>query len=92
VLFVRDPELLDMVAISDRRRPRTAQSLDRVFEKVKPILNREPAVDRPVTGIELPTALIARVTNMPDAEQRIRTIVEYKMSARRQADRGQGDC
>lgn len=91
VLFVRDPELLDMAVIADRRKPNTVQTLDGVFEKVKPILKREPTPERPAREIELPAALVAKVAAMPDAEQRIRAIVEYKMSARSQADDLQKD-
>jgi len=61
----------------------TEQSLQRLFEKVKPILNRQSASKPIVRELELPAALVAKVTKMPDAEQRIRTIVEFKLSATR---------
>lgn len=84
VLFVRDPELLGIAQISDRRRLDMEQSLERVFEKVKPILNRQSALEPPISKPELPAAFLAKVAAMPDAERRIRAIVEFKLSARKQ--------
>lgn len=53
-----------------------------VFEKVKPILRRKPESAHPVAPFELPADLRARIAAMPDAEQRIRAIVEFKLSAK----------
>jgi len=86
VVFIRDPELAGIAEIADRREPDIVQSLDRVFEKVKPILNRGSASEPPIREFELPASLMAKVGNMPDAEQKIRAIVEFKLSARKQAN------
>lgn len=88
MLFVRDPELLGIAQIANRRRLGMEQSLDRVFEKVEPILNRQSATQSPVRESELPAALLEKVAAMPDAEQKIRAIVEFKLSARKRADDG----
>jgi len=86
VLLIRDPELAGIAEIADRRQPDIVQSLDRVFEKVKPILDRRSASEPPIREFELPASLMAKVASMPDAEQKIRTIVEFKLSARKQAN------
>lgn len=86
ILLVRDPELVGIIQTAHRRRLDTEQSLERVFEKVKPILNRQSASEPPIRERELPAALVAKVAKMPDAEQRIRTIVEFKLLARKRVN------
>jgi len=85
VRFVRDPELAGILEMADRRKLDAVQSLDRIFERVKPILDRGSASEPPIREFELPASLKAKVASMPDAEQKIRTIVEFKLSARKQA-------
>jgi len=63
------------------------ESLDRVFERVRPILNRKPVSESSIRYPDLPPALKAKVLAMPDAEDRIRAIVEFKLSARPHADK-----
>ena len=82
---VRDPDLFAIAEIAHRRRLNTEWSLDSVFEKVKPILQRKPELTLPSQACELPAELKARVAAMPDPEQRIRAIVEFKLSAIRQS-------
>jgi len=86
MLFVRDPDLLGIAQMADRRRLDMEQSLERVFEKVKPILNRQSATESYITEPELPPDLLAKVAAMPDPEQRIRAIVEFRLSARKQTN------
>ena len=71
--------------IAQRRRLDTEQSLEAVFEKVRPVLERETASARPIQTSELPADLEARIRAMPDPEQRIRAIVEFKLSTKTQA-------
>ena len=80
----RDPDLLAIAEIAQRRRLDTERPLETVFEKVKPILHREAESAHPVPASELPADLKARITAMPDPEQRIRAIVEFKLSAKTQ--------
>ena len=56
--------------------------MESVFEKVKPILERKPEPAYLVQALELPAELKTRIAAMPDPEQRIRAIVEYKLSVR----------
>lgn len=81
----RDPDLFAIAEIAHRRRLDAERSLESVFEKVKPILRREPEAAHPVEAFELPAELKARVAAMSDPEQRIRAIVEYKLSTRTQS-------
>ena len=78
----RDPDLVAMANIAQQRRLETARSLETVFEKVKPILRREKEPSCPVHVTELPPDLKARIAAMPNPEQRIRAIVEFRLSAR----------
>jgi len=78
----RDPDLLAIAEIAHRRRLGTERSLESVFEKAKPILERKPEPAYLVQALELPAELKARVAAMSDPEQRIRAIVEYKLSVR----------
>jgi hypothetical protein len=85
----RDPDLLAMANIAQQRRLDAARSLENVFEKAKPILRRgkEPAC--PVQVAELSPDLKSRIAAMPNPEERIRAIVEFRLSAR--TDSGQHD-
>ena len=78
----RDPELVAIAEIVQRRKLDTERSLETAFEKARPILERETASARPIQTAELPADLEARVRAMPDPEQRIRAIVEFKLSHR----------
>ena len=66
-----------------------SESLERVFERVKPILNREPVSESPTRYPDLPPALKTKVPAMPDADERIRAIVEFRLSARPHVDKDQ---
>jgi hypothetical protein len=81
----REPGLLAIAEIAHRRRLDTERSLERVFEKAKPILERKPEPAYLVQVLKLPAELKARVAAMSDPEQRIRAIVEYKLSTRTQS-------
>jgi hypothetical protein len=81
----RDSDLLAIAEIAHRRRLDAERSLESVFEKVKPILKREPEAAHPVETFELPADLKTRIAAMPDPEERIRAIVEYKLSTRTQS-------
>jgi hypothetical protein len=78
----RDPDLLAIAEIAHRRRLDTGRSLESMFEKAKPILRREPEAAHPVEVSKLPADLKTRIAAMLDPEQRIRAIVEYKLSVR----------
>jgi hypothetical protein len=80
----RDPDLFAIAEIAHRRLD-AERSLESVFEKAKPILRREPEAAHPVEAFELPADLKTRIAAMPDPEQRIRAIVEYKLSTRTQS-------
>jgi len=82
MLSARDPDLLAVAEIAYQRRLDKARSLETVFEKVKPILQRKKEPAHPVHVAKLPPDLKARVAGMPDPEQRIRAIVEFRLSAR----------
>jgi hypothetical protein len=81
----RDPELVAIAEIAQQRRLDTERSLEAAFEKARLVLERETASARPVQTSELPADLEARVRAMPDPEQRIRAIVEFKLSTRTQS-------
>ena len=81
----RDPDLLAIAEIAHRRRLDTERSLESVFEKAKPILRREPEAAHPVEAFELPADLKTRIAAMRDPEERIRAIVEFKLSVRTQS-------
>jgi hypothetical protein len=75
-----------MAEIANQKKLGAERSLDSVFEKVRPILYREPdSAPPPVQIAELPADLKARIVEMPDAEQRIRAIVEFKLSSKTQS-------
>jgi hypothetical protein len=78
----RDPDLLAIAEIAHRRRLDAERSLESVFEKAKPILERKPEPAYLVQALELPAELKTRIAAMPDPEERIRAIVEYKLSVR----------
>ena len=78
----RDPDLLAIAETAHRRRLDAERSLESVFEKAKPILRREPEAAHPLEAFELPADLKTRIAAMPDPEQRIRAIVEFKLSVR----------
>jgi hypothetical protein len=78
----RDPDLLAIVEIAHRRSLDAERSLESVFEKAKPILERKPEPAYLVQALELPADLKTRIAAMLDPEQRIRAIVEYKLSVR----------
>jgi len=61
------------------------RSLETAFQKVRLILERETTSARPIQTSELPADLEARVRAMPDPEQKIRAIVEFKLSTKTQA-------
>jgi hypothetical protein len=81
----RDPDLNAIAEIAHLRSLNTERSLESVFEKAKPILERKPNPAYLVQALELPTELKTRVAAMLDPEQRIRAIVEYKLSVRSQS-------
>jgi hypothetical protein len=72
----RDRELIAIAEIAQRRR------LEAAFEKAKPILERETPTETSIQKLELPADVEAQVRAMPDSEQRIRAIVESKLSNR----------
>jgi hypothetical protein len=59
--------------------------LEAAFEKARPILRRMTVSSRPIQISNLPADIEARVRAMPDPEQRIRAIVEFKLSTRIQS-------
>jgi hypothetical protein len=63
----------------------TERCLETAFEKARLILEREKASARQIQTSKLPADLEARVRAMPDPEQRIRAIVEFKLSAKTHA-------
>ena len=77
----RDPDLFAIAEIAHRRRLDAERSLESVFEKAKPILERKPEPAYLVQA-ELPADLKTRIAAMPDPEERIRAIVEFKLSVR----------
>ena len=81
----RDPDLFAIAEIAHRRRLDAERSLESVFEKVKPILERKPEPAYLVQAFELPAELKTRIAAMLDPEERIRAIVEYKLSTRTQS-------
>jgi hypothetical protein len=81
VLPGRDPDLL-MMAEMTRRKMKAERNLETVFEKAKPILRREVKPVRPARPSEIPADLKAQVSAMDDPEQRIRAIVEFKLSGK----------
>ncbi|MGA2310558.1 MAG: hypothetical protein ABSG57_13570 [Candidatus Bathyarchaeia archaeon] len=85
----RDPDLLAIAEIEHRRRLDAERSLESVFEKVKPILQRKPEPAYLVHALELPADLKTRIAAMPDPEERMRAIVEYKLSTRTQSSHHQ---
>jgi len=85
----RDPDLFAIAEIAHRRRLDAERSLESVFEKAKPILERKPEPAYLVHALELPAELKTRIAAMSDPEQRIRTIVEYKLSTRTQSSHHQ---
>jgi hypothetical protein len=74
-----------MAEIAQRRRLDIERSLETAFEKARLVLERETTSARPIRASELPADLEARVRAMPDPEQRIRAIVEFKLSTKTQA-------
>ena len=80
---IRDPDLLVM-AETTRRKMEAERTLETVFEKVKPILRGEVEPARPARPSQIPTDLKAQVSAMTDPEQRIRAIVEFKLSGKMQ--------
>ena len=87
VLLVRDPDLVAIARIADQRRHRENEDLERILGKVRHILNRKSPEPFPTRRLELPAALRARVAAIPDAEERIRAIVEYMMSNKARPER-----
>ena len=85
----RDPDLFAIAEIAHRRRLDAERSLESVFEKAKPILERKSEPAYLVQALELPAELKALVAAMSDPEQRIRAIVEYKLSTRTQSSHHQ---
>jgi hypothetical protein len=84
-LASRDPELLAMADIAQRRRRDAERSLEIAFEKARPILERETASPHLIQELELPRDLKARIKAIRDPEARIRAIVEFKLSAKKQS-------
>jgi hypothetical protein len=78
----RCPDLAAIAEIAERRRLEDERSLDAAFEKARSILEREMPTEIPIQSPELPADVEARVRAMPDPEQRIRAIVEFKLSNR----------
>jgi len=81
----RDPDLVAIAEIAQQRRLETERGLETAFGKVRLILEREETSANSIQTMELPADLDARVRAMPDPEQRIRAIVEFKLSTKTQA-------
>jgi hypothetical protein len=75
----RDPDLV-MMSETTHRRMDAEHSLETAFAKAKPILHREVEPAQTAQPWEMPADLKARVFAIADPEQRIRTIVEFKLS------------
>jgi len=73
---------MEIAQIADQKRHRENEDLERIFGKVRHILNRKSPKPFPKRRLELPAALRASVVATPDAEDRIRAIVEYVMSTK----------
>jgi hypothetical protein len=84
-LTCRDPDLLAMAEIAKRRRIDMERSLETAFEKARLVLERSTTSTQPIQASDLPASIKARVRAMPDPEQRIRAIVEFKLSTRIQS-------
>jgi hypothetical protein len=83
VLSRQDPDLLAIAEIAQQRRLDAEQSLEALFEKIRPILRRGVEWEHPAQASELPSDLKSRIMAIPDPEQRIRAIVEFKLSHRK---------
>lgn len=83
---LKDPELAAIAAIAQHRRLDAERSLEAAFEKARPILRRVSEPVRPIQIMNLPADIEARVRAMPDPEQRIRAIVEFKLSSRTESN------
>jgi len=81
-VLIRDPELLEIAEIADRRQERVDEDLERIFEKVRPILHGRDMGAPPVRRLDLPASIRTKISEISDAEQKINTIVEFRMSAR----------
>jgi len=81
-LFVRDHELAEIAKMADRRILKAQQSLEKAFDRIRPILYGRSPSHLPAEARPLPAELIARVMAMPEPEQRIRAIIECRMSER----------
>jgi len=81
ILPSRDPDLLVMAEMTHKKM-KAERNLETVFEKVKPILRGEIEPVRLARSSEIPADLKAQVSAMTDPEQRIRAIVEFKLSGK----------
>jgi len=86
ILIVHDPDLVAMVRIADQRRDRENDDMERILGRVRHILDRKSQAPVPTQKVELPPQLKARVAAIPDAEERIRAIVNYTLSSKSKAD------
>lgn len=77
-----DSDVVEMSEIARRWRLDSDQDLERIFEKAKTILNRCPTSTFPIEDPALPAALKAKLTATASPEDRIRTIVQFKLSTR----------
>ncbi len=86
VLIVHDPELVAMVRIADQKRHRENDDMERILGRVRHILDPKSQAPVPTQKVELPPELKARVATIPDAEERIRAIVDYALSSKAKAE------
>lgn len=68
--------------MAHQRRREIDDDLEKVFDKVKPILHRNPFRLRAIKGLDLPAALKAEIAAIPDPEQRVREVVKFKLNSR----------
>jgi hypothetical protein len=88
-LRVRDPELVEIAELALQRTRNADQSLEEVFERVRPILYRKVEQTTTVRNAELPALLKQKIMTIPDPEQRVRAMVDFRMSRRtRRMDKG----
>lgn len=88
-LRVRDPELVEIAELALQRTRNVDQSLEKVFEKVRPVLHRKVEQTTTVRNTELPALLKEKIMTIPDPEERIRAIVDFRLSHRtRSVDNG----
>ena len=74
-----------MVRIADQRRHRQNDDMERILGRVRHILHPKSQAPVPTQRPELPPQLKARIAAIPDAEERIRAVVDYMLSSKAQA-------